>query len=70
VSLNITVPDDIALVAHSRAQEAGVSAEALVLEALRAHFGPLPAELQDELAAWERASDEDGARLEGEAGPG
>jgi hypothetical protein len=70
VPLKITVPEEIAHVARARARESGVSAETLVLEALRAHFGPLPTELQDELEAWERASDDDLARLEGDAGLG
>ena len=70
MSLNITVPDDIAHVARARAQETGLSPEALVLEALRAHFGPLPADLQDEFEAWERASDEDSARFQDGAGSG
>jgi len=68
VDLNITVPDEIARVARARARETGASAETFLLEALRAHFGPLPDALQDELDAWERASDEDLARFEADAG--
>jgi hypothetical protein len=68
--LNLTVPDEIATPARARAREAGVPTEALLLEVLRAHFGPLPTELQEEFDAWERASDEDIARLEADAGPG
>ena len=70
MSLNISVPDEIASAAHARAREAGVPTETLLLEVLRAHFGPLPTELQEELDVWERASDEDLARLEADAGPG
>jgi hypothetical protein len=46
-----------------------VSPETLLLEVLRAHFGPLPAALRVELDAWEQASDEDFGRLEADASP-
>jgi predicted transcriptional regulator len=64
MSLTITVPDEIARAAEELATASGESPEALLIRALQAHFPPLPRELQDEFDAWERASDEDMARLE------
>jgi hypothetical protein len=69
VSLNITVPDEIAQAARARAMETGVSPEALLVEVLRTHFGPRPTELREELDAWERASDQDFGRLEADTTP-
>jgi hypothetical protein len=68
VPITITVPDEIAEAAEALAKIEGASPEALLLDALRAHFPPVPTELQEEFEAWERASDEDMARLEGQEG--
>jgi hypothetical protein len=62
--LTITVPDEIVRAAEAVARTMGASAEDLLIQALQAHFGPISPELQAELEAWERASDEDLARLE------
>lgn len=64
MALTITVPDEIAQAARELAEAEGTSAESLLLAALRAHFPPVPPELQEEFDAWERASDEDMAKLD------
>lgn len=66
--LTITVPDDIAQAAQALANASGASPEEVLIEALHAHFPPLSAELQEEFDAWERASDEDMARLDEQEG--
>lgn len=68
--LTITVPDDVAQAAAALAEAAGTTPEALLLTALKAHFPPLSPELQEEFEAWERASDEDMARLDEREGLG
>jgi len=62
--MTLTVPEDIAQSAAELAKTSGLSAEGLLLQALHAHFPPITPELQAEFDAWERASDEDMARLE------
>jgi predicted transcriptional regulator len=64
MSLTLTVPDEIARAAEALAKATGTSPEVLLIRALQAHFPPLPPDLQDEFDAWERASDEDMARLD------
>jgi hypothetical protein len=64
MTLTITIPDEIARAAKVLAKQSGESPEALLIRALQAHFPVLPPELQEEFDAWERASDEDMARLE------
>ena len=64
MSLTITVPDEIARAVDALAKASGESPQALLIQALQAHFPPLPPELQEEFDAWERTSDEDMARLE------
>ncbi len=66
--MTLTIPDDIALSAAQIAVTTGVSPEHLLLQALQAHFPPISAELQWEFDSWERASDEDMARLDAEEG--
>ena len=70
MALTLTVPDEIARAAQALAQAAGRSPEEVLLQALRAHFPPLSPELQEEFDAWERASDEDMARLDEREGLG
>ena len=62
--LTLTIPDDIARAAEALAKTAGATPQELLIQALHAHFPPLAPELQAEFEAWERASDEDMARLE------
>lgn len=64
MSLTLAVPSKIALAAEAMAEHSGASQEDLLLRALQAHFPPVSAELQDELDAWNLASDEDLARFE------
>lgn len=66
MSLILTVPDDIATVAQEMAKGTDATPEELLLEALKAHFPATPADLQAEFDAWDKASDEDFARLAGE----
>jgi predicted transcriptional regulator len=68
MSITITVPDDIARAAEELARVSGTSAEELLLEALKAHFPPVPESLQSELDAWNLASDTDMARLDAAEG--
>ena len=70
MGLTLTIPDEIARAAEALAEATGDSPEELLLQALRAHFPPLSPELQEEFSAWERASDEDMARLEKHEGLG
>lgn len=62
--LMLSVPDEIARAAEALAETSGTTPEELLIQALHAHFPPLPPELQAEFKAWERASDEDMARLD------
>ena len=66
--MTLTTPDDIARSAAQIAISSGVSPEHLLLQALQAHFPSVSPELQWEFDAWERASDEDMARLDMEEG--
>lgn len=67
--MTIQVPDEIAKAAKVLSKSTGVSAEQLLVDALRAHFPPITPELQAELDAWELASDQDAARVEQSLGP-
>ena len=62
--MTLTVPDEIARAAEDMARKSGGSPERLLLDALKAHFPPVPEALRDEFAALERASDEDLHRFE------
>ena len=62
--MELKLPNEIAEAVRALAVKSGVSAEQLVVDALRAHFPPPPRELQEELDAWEQASDEDWARVQ------
>ena len=64
MGLTLTVPDEIARVVEEMSQRSGLPSEQLLLEALWAHFPPIPDELQAEFDALERASDEDFLRFE------
>lgn len=64
MSLVFTVPDEIAKAVQEVSQRTGEPPEQLLIEALRAHFPPIPDDLQAEFDALERASDEDLARFE------
>lgn len=64
--MTLTIPDEIAQAAQVLAQRGAASPEQLLLRALAAHFPPVPPALQDEMDAWERASDEDMARFDHE----
>ena len=57
--MTLIVPDDVAAVAAEVADKRGVSAEELIVETLRIHLPPIPAELLEEFELWEKASDED-----------
>lgn len=59
MSLTVAVPEDVAASARAIARSTGASAEGLLVQALRAHFPPIPRELQREFDALERAADED-----------
>lgn len=62
--MKIVIPDEIARAAEEMAAASGTTAEAVLLNALQAHFPPISDGLSEEFRAWERASDEDMARLE------
>jgi predicted transcriptional regulator len=64
MSLTITVPDEVADSVQEISRRSGRTAERILLDALRAHFPPIPQDLRDEFDALERASDEDLARFE------
>lgn len=64
MSMTISIPDDIAHAVESLAARSGKTPERLIIEALGAHFPPIPAELWEEFEALERASDEDFLCLE------
>jgi len=53
------VPDDIAVAAQDLAAKSGLDANRVLLDALRAHFPPVPPELRAEFDSLERASDHD-----------
>lgn len=59
MSLMLAVPDEIAIVVEEIAARSGRTPEYLLLEALSAHFPPIPAALKAEFDALELASDED-----------
>lgn len=60
----ITLPEELARAVDALAKACGEPAERLVLSALRAHFPPVDEQLQAEFDAWDRASEEDAARLD------
>jgi len=64
--MTVTVPDEIAEAALELAKHTGVDPEQLIIKALRAYFPPVPPELHAEFEAWDRASEEDAARIERE----
>lgn len=64
MSLTLTVPEEIAEMVREIATRSGQTTERLLLDALRAHFPPIPEALQAEFDALETASDEDFARFE------
>jgi 5'-deoxynucleotidase YfbR-like HD superfamily hydrolase len=64
MTITLSVPDDIAAAAQQLAEDSGQTAEQLLLDALWAHFPPIPAELRAEFDALESASDEDFVRFE------
>ena len=64
MSMTISIPDSIAQAVEDLAARSGKTPERLILEALGAHFPPVPVELWEEFQALERASDEDFARFE------
>ena len=68
--LTLDIPEDIARSAEELARASGSSPEAVLLEALKAHFPPVPAPLRVELDAWELASDRDMSALDVREGPG
>jgi hypothetical protein len=64
MTITLSVPDDIAAAAQQLVDDTGQTAEQLLLDALWAHFPPIPTELRAEFDALELASDEDFARFE------
>ena len=64
MSLVLTVPDEIAQAVEELAQRSGETPEKILINALSAHFPPIPVELQAEFDALERASDEDFASID------
>ena len=64
MTITLSVPDEIAAAAQQLAADSGQTAEQLLLDALWAHFPPIPAELSAEFDALESASDEDFIRFE------
>ena len=68
MSMTLTVPDDIAEFVTDIALKSGGTPDGLLLDALRAHFPPIPDALKDEFDALERASDEDFLRFESSLG--
>ena len=64
MSMNILIPDNIAHAVEDLAARSGMTPERLIIDALGAHFPPIPVELQDEFDALESASDEDFACFE------
>ena len=64
MTITLSVPDDVAAAAQQFAEGSGQAAEQLLLDALWAHFPPIPAELRSEFDALESASEEDFVRFE------
>ena len=67
--ITLTVPDEISRAAEEKARASGTSAEDVLLKALQAYFLGIPAALQEELDAWDLASDHDMAEFERREGP-
>jgi hypothetical protein len=63
--MELAIPEAIAIEARKAAQKSGTCAETVLLEVLRVHFPPLPDALAVEFEAWDRAADEDSARVVG-----
>ena len=57
--LTIEVPDDVLDSAREWAERHGCTVEDVLIEKLRLYFVPVPDDLKEEFAMWERASDED-----------
>jgi predicted transcriptional regulator len=62
--MTIQIPSEIVQAVEELAHRSGVPAQNLLLDALRAHFPPISLELQTEFDAWDRASNEDGGRID------
>jgi len=62
--MEIKLPNDLADAIIAVATATGLPAEQLACDALRAHFPCPPQALQEEFDAWERASDEDAAKIQ------
>ncbi len=62
--LSLMVPEEIADSVHEIASRSGQTTDNLLLDALRAHFPPIPEALLAEFNALEQASDEDFRLLE------
>lgn len=61
--MTLTVPNDIAEAATTLAHARNTTAAPLLLQALAAHFPPLPDDLHEEFEMWEADSDEDMERF-------
>ncbi len=66
MSLTIAIPESMARAVEEMAARSGQTPECLILDALGAHFPPIPMALQEEFDALDRASEEDFARFERE----
>ena len=62
--MTLIVPDEIAKAVNELSLRSGQSPERLLISAIRAHFPPVPNDLQEEFEALERASDDDLAQFE------
>lgn len=62
--MTITIPTEMAAVIDALSKASGQPADRLVISALQAHFPPVDPELRAEFEAWDRASEEDAARLD------
>jgi predicted transcriptional regulator len=66
MSISIELPDEIAKAVEQLSRASGRPPEQIVIDALSAHFPPISQDLRDEFEAWEKASEEDAAKLDGE----
>jgi hypothetical protein len=62
--MTIQVPADVANAVEEVSKASGADPQQLLLDALKAHFPPLPPELKAELDAWNLASDEDAVMID------
>ena len=67
--MTLTIPPEIEIVANELSRNTGRTPDDLLLQALQAHFLPIPQDLQAEFDAWELAADQDIASMDADLEP-